>query len=166
MKGKELGILGGVILVGMLLVIPLQQAILASPDTIAALGIRGAQKVWVDNVLPVLTYGIWIGGVLATLFWIVQASRSTFRNSRSAFAQRGTWWLYAGGLYLAYLILFLALAYGGSGDVAMELQILVLLGILPLDILVLFWLPTAIATPGTLRYVPPLAMKLRKLIGG
>lgn len=165
MKVKDLSPLICTVLAGMLLVIPLQQYLLASPDLIASLGIREPETFWVQNVLPPLTYGIWIGGVLVTLIWIIQASQSTFSSSKSALSRRVGWFLYAGCLYLAYLVLFLVLANAGSVSVAMEIQLMVLLAVMPIDILVLFWLPTAMATPGTLRYVPPLAAKVRKLIG-
>ena len=166
MKAKEMGTLGSIVIIGMLVVIPLQQYLLASPDTIASLGIRDQQKFWSSAVLPTLTYGIWIIGVLATLLWIGLASKSSYRSSKSAFAMRGTWWLYAAGIYILYLIIFLLLAYSGSGTVAMELQMLLLVLVFPIDIIVLFWLPTAMSTPGTLRNVPPMAMTIRKQFGG
>ncbi len=41
-----------------------------------------------------------------------------------------------------------------------------LCGFAIVDVLLLFWLPTAIATPRTMRYVPPGSQLLRSIYGG
>jgi hypothetical protein len=164
-KKKLLLILIVLILVGFAIAIPFQQWLLASPELIASLGVNTQQSAWTQSVMPSVTYGSWISSLCATLLWIYSAQNGRFVSSKQALSMRLTWWIYALSLYALMSIILYSFIYAVSGIVASEIQYFILLIVFPLDIILLFWLPTAMATPGTLRYIPPLAFNLRRQLG-
>ena len=164
-KKKSLLILTFFVLVGFAYAIPIQQQLLASPELIASLGVNTYQSVWIQSIMPSVTYASWICSLFSMLFWIYSAQTGLFVSSKQALLTRLTWWIYALGLYALMVIFLYAFIFTNSGNVATEIQYFIVLFVFPVNVIVLFWLPTALATPGTLRYIPPLAFSIRRKLG-
>ncbi|MBJ7901561.1 MAG: hypothetical protein GC158_16965 [Cyanobacteria bacterium RI_101] len=107
-------------------------------------------------------------GILATLFWIAKGASFKSVKSRNTLSMVSLWWI----ICIAYGLISLAVAIGLSFfyDLINEryfLEFLVYLSVFAVvDVLLMFWLPTAIATPRTMRYVPPGSQLLRSIYGG
>jgi|688.fasta_scaffold1025216_2 hypothetical protein len=112
-----------------------------------------------------IVYGL---GIFFLFIWILKAAKSKFTNAKRALSNQGLWWLLLIINVILGLIAFFAVSFF-SGWLDGEKSIEPLFWVPPfiiLDAIFIYWLPTAIATPRSLRYVPPLAMTLRKLYGG
>jgi hypothetical protein len=123
---------------------------------------------WTALVFWPETWILYLMGVFMTLCWIVKAALTRFVRATQVLSTQGLWWVMA----ILYVILglgsFFALSFFNGwldGDRTIE----PLLWFPPFVVVAMlfgFWLPTAIATPRSMRYIPPLAMTLRKLYGG
>jgi len=107
-------------------------------------------------------------GILATLFWIAKGASFKSVKSRNTLSMLSLWWI----ICIAYGLISLAVAIGLSFfyELINErnfLEFLVYLSVFAVvNVLLMFWLPTAIATPRTMRYVPPGSQLLRSIYGG
>jgi hypothetical protein len=107
-------------------------------------------------------------GILATLFWIAKGASFQSVKSRNTLSMVSLWWI----ICILYVLVSLAVAIGLSffHELINErnfLEFLIYLSVFAVvDVLLMFWLPTAIATPGTMRYVPPGSQLLRSIYGG
>ncbi|WP_126147506.1 hypothetical protein [Synechococcus elongatus] len=169
MKPKELVALAVSIIIGIAIVFLLQYPLLSDDLTLSSLTseIDGIEF-WKNVVLQPLLLSITIISLLFIALWIGIATTKTFTRSRDAYAMRATWFILAIVLFIIYEVLLLVFGYTSllsEGSLPLQLNWLIQ-PLLFLDLILLFWLPTALATPRALRYVPPLSMKIRSLIGG
>jgi hypothetical protein len=123
---------------------------------------------WANVIFWPLTWILYGLGVTVTLIWIVSAARSQFVRAKDVLSTRIRWWSLALVFFVAGQGSFFALSFFNEwldGSRSSEPLLWVPLFII-IDLGLLFWIPTAIATPRSLRYIPPLSMFLRKLYGG
>ncbi len=138
---------------------------------------------WVEQVYTWSAIASLLLGFGLALIWIYRSSKARFASSRAARARTGAWWLWAILLYIVLFGLYLGIELGigypytqpGSGEVVTAGVVETVFANAPLgwmalflviDGALLFWLPTALSSLGTLRYITPGARGLRKLTGG
>ncbi len=112
-----------------------------------------------------ILYGI---GAFILFLWIFKAARTPFITSKEVLSTGFFWWLLLIIYWVLGIIIFMSVSFF-SGWMDGTKSIEPLFWFPPFVIIngiFLFWLPTAIATPRSLRYVTPFAMTLRKLYGG
>jgi len=116
----------------------------------------------------------WAGCISALLIWFVITLSSRPRSSAQTRGMQPMWWLAAALLTLfGWLCLgwFTAFSWTMSGvsPIAGSAQLffplppggwLMLMGFVMLDVILLFWLPTLVASPRTYRFVVPGAVTL------
>lgn len=120
---------------------------------------------WMDSVFSPVNTGILILGIIFSLLWYIIALNVQFMNAKSV-DKSGFWWwflFYLYGLIGAIACLLVAYLNNWLGEVEGAVASLICLCV---DVVFLYWLPTAMATPKSLRYVPPFSAELRKLYGG
>lgn len=114
---------------------------------------------WISNYyIPgaLLVFGI---SVFSTLIWCVMAARARAKGAEEVFRWKLVWWLL---LLLPVLSVCAAIYFFNRSDDAR----LSLTGFFVIDaIFWLFWLPTVTSSPGDLKYIPPGAFFIRRLIG-
>jgi hypothetical protein len=162
MKNFEILWLSGSIAVGVFL-ISLQHFLFA--EVLVLANITDADLTNWINFLPYFTSIVIVSAIGATLWWIFRATTTTYISSRHALSKKLSWKLRASGLYIFDTIILAGYSIFKPQSVPVEIFICFSIFILPFDIAVLYWLPTAIATPRTLRNIPTGAIKLRNLIG-
>lgn len=106
--------------------------------------------------------------MLLSLFWIAKALSSGFTKAQDVLSTGGLWWIFAIVLGVVTMLALVGLSFlNGWFDDSRNLEpFFWLLGFIIVDVLLIFWLPTALATPKSMRYVPPGSMLLRKIYGG
>lgn len=164
-KTRHFAILLVAILIALFVIIPLQGFLLASPELIAALGVTSKQSDWAEKVVLPASSGFWLTSLIAVLIWNVMAGNAQPVNSQLVRSKRILWWTFVAILYIVMILTLYLVVSLAAANVAAELQYLALLIVIPIDMIFGFWLPTALATPGSLRFVPPLAMNLRSKLG-
>lgn len=116
---------------------------------------------------------LWLTCIVTTLIWIVTTLRKRPMNSAEVREMQPSWWICATVLVLLgwlYQVMFAVLIWQFSGTAPVQgLQtnyfpvppegwaILLILGVV--DVALLFWLPTMLATPKNYRFVVPGALK-------
>ena len=120
---------------------------------------------WASEVLLPTMYVIYGLGVLFLFIWITKAATSGFTRTQDVLGTGGLWWLFAILLGLISILALIALTFfrGWFEDSRNLEPFFWLLGFIVVDVLFIYWLPTAIATPKSMRYVPPGSMLLRKI---
>lgn len=99
-----------------------------------------------------------VGGVsvVATFIWYFLSARAKILTSKDTSTWRLLWWLI---LLLPVLSIGGALAfYNSSRDALLTLTVLYIL-----DVLLLFWLPTATSSPLSTKFLPPGSFLMRRL---
>jgi hypothetical protein len=162
---RRFAVLVVAVLIGFCVIVPLQLALLASPELIAGLGVTSQQSDWKEKVVLQASLGFWLTSSIAVLIWNTVAENAHPVNSHLARSKQFLWWSFVAILYIVMILTFYLIVSLAAATVAAELQYLSLLIVVPIDMIFGFWLPTALATPGSLRFVPPLAMNLRRKLG-
>lgn len=123
---------------------------------------------WLGKVFWPTTWMIYGLGVFLTLIWIGKAAKSRYSHANQVLANGGLWWLLCIFCGLLSLIGFLIISFftGWLNDGQSLEPLWILPPFIVVDVVLLYWLPTAIATPRSFRYLPPFSMTLRKLYGG
>jgi hypothetical protein len=123
---------------------------------------------WIEDVLGPVLYFAYVLGIVMLLIWFGRALTGNFTQAREVLSTRGMWWIMAFLLGLIPLLAMLVLGFftGWLYENHAFEPFFWLFAFVVLDVLVLFWLPTALATPKSMRYVPPGSMLLRKIYGG
>lgn len=123
---------------------------------------------WLGAVFFPTTWILYGSGIFVTLIWLAKATKTRSIHAKQTLSHQGLWWLLLLFYGLFNLIAFFTISFfSGWLDDNRSLEPLFITPLFILfDLLILYWLPTALATPRSLRYVPPLAMTLRKLYGG
>lgn len=97
--------------------------------------------------------------LLTTVLWSFMAAKAKAKSADEISKWRLIWWLL---VLLPILSIFIAIAFFNRSDDAL----LSLTGFLVVDgIFLLYWLPTVTSSPGDLKYIPPGAFFIRRLIG-
>ena len=129
---------------------------------------RGNLDRWAEEILMPSLYVVFGLGAFFLFLWMAKASISQFTRTEDVLRTGGMWWLSAVLLGLISLLSMIALTFfrGWFEDSRNLEPFFWLFGFIILDVLFIYWLPTAIATPKSMRYVPPGSMLLRKIYGG
>jgi hypothetical protein len=129
---------------------------------------RGNLDKWAAEILFPTLYVVYVLGALLLLFWIAKALSSGFTKAKDVLSTGGLWWIFAIVLGVVTMLALVGLSFfNGWFDDSRNLEpFFWLLGFIIVDVLLIFWLPTALATPKSMRYVPPGSMLLRKIYGG
>ena len=123
---------------------------------------------WLGAVFLPTMWVVYVSGIVFALIWLGKGTKGQYINAKQVLSNGWFWWLLLFFGYLFNLIVFFAISFfTGWLDDGQSLEPLFIMPLFILvDIALLYWLPTALATPRSLRYVPPLSMTLRKLYGG
>jgi hypothetical protein len=115
---------------------------------------------------------LWAGCFSALLIWVAQTLSGKPRSSKQTREIQLWWWIAAvaltifGLLCLAWFTVFVWYATGTSPSAGMNSfpvpagGWIVLMGFVVLDVMLLFWVPTLLASPRTYRFVVPGAVTL------
>lgn len=101
---------------------------------------------------------VYTTSLISTVLWLIMAVRAKVIRSVDAYQWQVVWWVV--GLLPILSICVAIYFFKDSKDALLSLTSLYIM-----DILLLFWLPTATSTPGLLKYVPPGSFFLRRIIG-
>jgi len=120
---------------------------------------------WAEEILRPSLYVVFGLGSLLLFLWMAKALTTGFTRTEDVLRTGGVWWLYAILLGLISLLTMIALTFfrGWFEDSRNLEPFYWLVGFILLDVLFIYWLPTAISTPKSMRYVPPGAMLIRKI---
>lgn len=121
-----------------------------------------ADVFWLNNIITlVLGFGL-LG------FWIWMAYTQQFIRAELVITKRALWYFLLLFHFIASFLIFLAVSYFvGWLDDGRYLEFLGwYFPCLFIDTFLLFWFPSALATPRSMRNIPWLASTLRKLYGG
>jgi hypothetical protein len=123
---------------------------------------------WAEEILMPSLYVVFGLGILLLFLWMVKASTSQFTRTQDVLRTGGMWWLSAILLGLISLLTMIGLTFfrGWFEDSRNLEPFYWLFAFILIDVLFIYWLPTAIATPKSMRYVPPGSMLLRKIYNG
>lgn len=115
-------------------------------------------EVWVSDRYTIGVAIVFSVCLISTLLWYTLTSKAKVSRPEDRSFWALMWWLF---LLLPVLSICVSLYFfNGSND-----ALLTLTGFYVLDSLIVFWLPTALNTPGELMYVAP-GSGLRHLLGG
>jgi hypothetical protein len=145
----------------------LQPYLFTSPIVPFSMSTRNLEE-WTAVIFWPQTWILYGMGIFMTLCWLSKAALTRFVRAKDVLSTQGLWWILA-ILYVIFgLGAFFALSYfNGWLDGSQSIEpILWFPPFVVVAMLFMFWLPTAIATPRSMRYIPPFAMTLRKLYGG
>lgn len=117
----------------------------------------GRIEVWIGNYYMPGALIVFVISVLSTIIWWVVASNTNAHRADDVDRMALVWWLI--GLFPLGSIGVAIGWFRGSQDALLSLMVLFVL-----DVLWLYWLTTAISTPGSLMKIPPLAAKIRAFI--
>ncbi len=123
---------------------------------------------WIGTIFMTTNFILYGIGAFILFIWIFKAARTPFMTSEETLSTGFLWWLLLIIYWILGIVIFMSVSFfSGWMDGTKSIEPLfwfppfvIINGIL------LFWLPTAIATPRSMRYIPPFAMTLRKLYGG
>ena len=97
--------------------------------------------------------------LLTTILWTFMAAKAKAKSAAEISKWRLIWWLL---VLLPILSIIVSIAFFNRSDDAL----LSLTAFLVIDgIFLLYWLPTVTSSPGDLKYIPPGAFFIRRLIG-
>ena len=110
---------------------------------------------WINNYYNPGGIVVFVVSVLSTIIWYLMTANAKAHQAKEVAQWVVVWWI-----FLLFPVLSICVAIGfftGSNDTLVFLTIFFVL-----DILLLFWLPTATSTPGGLKFVPPGSIHLRR----
>ncbi|NES19562.1 MAG: hypothetical protein F6K41_11695 [Symploca sp. SIO3E6] len=113
---------------------------------------------WISNDYNPGATMVFTVSVFSTVLWCVIANTAGSRKAADIFRWRVVWCVL---LLLPILSICGALIFFNSSQDALPS----LAGCFVVDIICLFWLPTATSSPKDLKYIPPGSFLLRRLIG-
>ena len=123
---------------------------------------------WAEEILMPSLYVVFGLGAFLLFLWMAKALTTGFTRTADVLKTGGIWWLYAVLLGLISLLTMIALTFfrGWFEDSRNLEPFYWLVAFILVDVLFIYWLPTAIATPKSMRYVPPGSMLVRKIYRG
>lgn len=113
---------------------------------------------WIENAYTPASILIFTVSLAATGSWYIFASKANLRQSKDTFSWRLLWWVIflgpvlsvLGGLYICR----------SSSDALISLTLMY-----TADILLMYWVTTAISSPGHTKFLPPGSFTMRSLLG-
>ena len=97
--------------------------------------------------------------LIATVLWSFMAAKARAKSADEISKWRLIWWLL---MLLPILGIIIAIAlFNRSDDALISLTAFLIFD----GIFILYWLPTVTSSPGDLKYIPPGAFLIRRLIG-
>jgi hypothetical protein len=115
-------------------------------------------ETWIAEHYTPGTAIVFGSALVATILWYLSAIRARVTTFNDASPMRLVW-----GLLLLVPIIGICVAlyfYNNSQEALLSLTLMYVV-----DILVLYWLATAISSPGLLKFIPPGSFTLRHLVG-
>lgn len=112
---------------------------------------------WLKNNYVIGSWIVFIMSVLTTVLWYILAATAKVEYMRDTFRWKVIWWVLG---FLPLLSICLALYFNNSDDARLSLAAFFTFD----GLFLLFWLPTATSSPGLLKYIPPGALLIRRLI--
>lgn len=128
-------------------------------DVFAAPGLQLEQ--FLDEGPPKLFTVLWFCNVAAVLFWFYRTMRRRAASAARVAAMGAQWWI-AASLLLAVGLVCSAFSIWIPFPQVPLLGDILLLALLLVDEALLFWLPTALASPRSYRLVAPGAQLLQR----
>jgi len=116
-------------------------------------------ETWLDNVYNLSALLVFAVSVAATLLWHFLGSRSNVLAGKEFGRYRVLWGLIGFAPVLSIIAVLVFINTGANQAAQVSLT-----GLLILDVLVLFWLPTATSSPDSVKYVPFGSFFLRRLV--
>lgn len=111
---------------------------------------------WIFTEYTSSTYWVLGAAVAATIIWYFAASTANPLTAKDTASWRLLWWLV---LLLPIASIGIALSLQTEGTARLWLAAMYVL-----DVLVLYWLPTASSSPGQTKYLPPGSRNVRNLL--
>lgn len=106
---------------------------------------------WIAGIYTPGATIVFTGSVISAGVWYVIASRAKIRGGSDVPQMAGLWWLL--GLLPVLSICIALYFFRGTDDApGTEAALLSLTGFYIFDVLLIFWLSTAISSPGSLKY--------------
>ncbi|MDD1426748.1 hypothetical protein MEO94_20155 [Dolichospermum sp. ST_sed9] len=128
---------------------------------VISLGVRN-RELWVMQNFTPAAIIVWLASVIFAGLWYVTAlvSKDTFDPKKDLKAMLSKWV----GFFLITLLIaiFVALYFYGSAN--SPTAFLWFLKFMIIDTILIYWISTAISTPGLLEYIVPGSQRLRKLL--
>jgi hypothetical protein len=113
---------------------------------------------WLSDSYATGAWTVVMASLIATIIWCVATARARVKGTIDIFRWSLVWWLL--GL-LPILGLGIALYNNTSSDAVFSLFVLFFIN----GPILLYWLPTALSSPGLFKHIPPGSFLLRRLIG-
>ena len=112
---------------------------------------------WMGAIFWPTTFVLYALGILVLFIWILKAARSQFMTATEVLSNQLFWWILLAVYWILGIVIFMSVSFfSGWMDGSKSLEPLFWFPpFVLLDGIFLFWLPTAIATPRSMRYVGP-----------
>jgi hypothetical protein len=102
---------------------------------------------------------VFVIAFLATSLWAFMAAKAKAKSASDISKWRVIWWLL---MLLPIISVIVSIAFfNRSNDALLSLTAFLIID----GIILLYWLPTVTSSPGDLKYIPPGAFFIRRLIG-
>ena len=113
---------------------------------------------WVSNYYMTGALIVFLVSVISTIIWCTITGMSKAARNDEVEGMRIFWWLI--GLLPLFSIFAAIFFYRGDDSALLSLTSLFLV-----DVFILYWLTTITSTPGLFKYLPPMSMFVRNLLG-
>lgn len=111
---------------------------------------------WIVTDYTIGAYWVLGASIAATLIWYISASGANPLTAKDTASWRLLWWI-----VLLLPIVGIGVALYLQNEASARLW---LVAMYVLDVLVLYWLPTASSSPGLTKYLPPGSRNIRNLV--
>jgi hypothetical protein len=114
---------------------------------------------WISEDYTIGAGIVFVIGLIATSLWTFMAAKAKAKSANEISKWRVIWWLL---MLLPIISIIVAIAFfNRSNDALLSLTAFLVID----GIILLYWLPTVTSSPGDLKYIPPGAFFIRRLIG-
>lgn len=131
-------------------------------------------QAYVEQASSPAFWALWLSCIAGVLIWLWVTTKDSPMNSKQVRAKRPYWWFGAGGLVLlgwGYQLVWIykfrdenpVEGLGANYFPVTPVGLAILLLLVILDVCLMFWLPTVLASPKSYRLVVPGALKI---VGG
>lgn len=111
---------------------------------------------WIVTDYTPSSYWVLAASIAATVIWYFSAANAKPLTAKDTSSWRLLWWL-----FLLIPIASIGIALYQQTEPSSRVA---LAGLYVIDVLVLYWLPTASSSPAHTKYLPPLSMPIRRLV--
>jgi len=113
-------------------------------------------EIWISNEYIPGTTLVFLVSASAAIAWYFWSARAKIASAEQVQGWKLMWWLI--GLFPVISIGVAIATYNTSPDGSTTLAFLY-----PIDVFLLYWIPTATSSPAPVKYLPPLSVFLRPL---